>query len=239
MYNTNSPRTPADRSIDIRMRVLGVLGFLLLAGVFFTVGVLYIGPWMRPSPKPITPESASGYHLPRRSADEDQPKEEIGPDIKLEVTEQGVDSVPGAQETSDSGVKVDENGLTITLDGKAKHPSAGMPTAVEKPSVSTPAQDAVARPTGGSSLERPRAATEKHDAAYKVQIGLYSSRATADDLASKLKNNGYRRATVTQTQTKDRTLYRVQVGQYKTSLDAEELSKDLKAQGYQPAIVTE
>lgn len=257
---TNRPVRPAERSIDIRMRVLGRFGFLLLAALFFSIGVFYIGPRLKSAHEPPLHPQAGGRYVPSVpwQSEESEPKEQV-PDIELEVTESGVGDDPAAGQPTESEPPdevFDGKSLTITLDGKGKTRTDDepAPSAAEKARTSTTSKPKTAGPeksarpssaqrkdaetSGRSSMEKPRAATEKRTTVYRVQAGSYADRSHADDLAAKLKREGYRRTTITEAQVKGRTLYRVQVAEYKTAMDAEELSRDLKATGYEPAIIT-
>jgi hypothetical protein len=179
IQSTNRPLRPRDRDIDARMKVLGVLGFLLLAVALFSIGVFYIGPWWGSSRRDAKPPDAASAYTPppeRRSPAEEETRK--GPDIKLEVTEDGVDA-PSADEPAQNApaqggndIRADENGLTITLDGKEKQSTdaageSNVPNAVERSSsTSSPPKDSGgAKPGTGSSLEKPRAATEQHSTA--------------------------------------------------------------------------
>lgn len=235
------------------MRVLGVFGFLLLAGLFFTVGVFCLGPWLKSAQNQATPENTVSRPVrPDRFSAHQEPDAAKGPDIKLEVTEtqdvgdlrEGDDSPRGDRSRDEADVRVDDKTITVTLDDKEKQPSdrPEPPAASESkratPTTRPPSADKPGPPqSSGSSLEKPRAATEKRSTVYQVQAGSYASKSNADDLAAKLKNDGYRRTIVVAGVEKDRTLYRVQVGEYKTREDAEELAKDLKATGYGPAVI--
>lgn len=180
IQSTNRPLRPRDRNIDARMKIFGVLGFLLLAAAF-SIGVFLIGPWWGSSHQEAkSPDAASSYTLPqeRRLPAQGEAKDK-GPDIKLEVTEDGLDDAPAADEPAQNApaqagndIRADENGLTITLDGTEKQPSAGVgesnpPNAAERSSssASPPKDSGRAKPVNGSSLEKPRAATEPHSTA--------------------------------------------------------------------------
>ncbi len=180
IQSTNRPLRPRDRNIDARMKIFGVLGFLLLAAAF-TVGLFLIGPWWGSSHREAKPpDAASAYtpaHESRLPAQEEAKVN--GPDIKLEVTEDGADGPSSSAEPSQStpaeagnDIRADENGLTITLDGTEKQPPAGVgesnpPNAAERSSSSPspPKDSGRAKPVNGSSLEKPRAATEQHSTA--------------------------------------------------------------------------
>lgn len=144
------------------MRVLGVLGFLLLAAVFFSIGVFCIGPRLGPARKEAKPSESMPAYVPpqQRQSPAEEQAGESGPDIKLEVTEEGQD-VPAADEPAQAGdgVTVDENGVTMTLDENkppAEKPNDGnIPSAVEPKGSTSPPKS---KP---GDLEKPRAATEK------------------------------------------------------------------------------
>ncbi len=226
------------------MRLLGVLGFMLLAGLFFSVGVFCIGPRLRSvQPQPDSSQTAPLY-APRqdfeRAAEADKP-EENKPDLKLEVTEADGAEIPEADGTIDGSTpdvvvdpKTDGNSMTVTLEGRDKTDEA---RAEPKRPTTPSTADKPAKTGTASGVEKPRAAAEKRNVTYLVQAGSYANKSNADDLARKLRDEGYRRVTVNEVQAKDRTLYRVHVAEYKTREDADELAKDLKATGYTPAVI--
>lgn len=179
IQSNNRPLRPRDRNIDVRMKILGVLGFLLLAAAF-TIGLFLIGPWWGSSRQDArSPDGASAY-MPRqeRRLPAQEEAKVNGPDIKLEVTEDGADATSTAESSQSTpaetgnDIRADENGLTITLDGKGTQSSAGAgesnpPNAVERSSSSTspPRDSGRAKPGAESNLEKPRAATEQHSTA--------------------------------------------------------------------------
>ena len=230
MHPANRSMRPKDKSIDTRTRVLGVLGFLLLAGVFFSVGVFCVGPRLKPSQGAGPSVRLPSYTPPApwRSAGEDSGRS-AQPDLKVDVKERSPDEAV-SDETAPTGedqadVRQEGDKLTISL-GKDSGPADAPVQPTDKPAASS-----------GPSLEVKRSATEKSGSVYRVQVGSYASRPNADTLAAKLRDGGHRRASVIQAQVGDRTLYRVQVGEYKTIEDAQELAKDLRATGYEPAVV--
>jgi N-acetylmuramoyl-L-alanine amidase len=68
---------------------------------------------------------------------------------------------------------------------------------------------------------------------YKVQVGAFSVRANADNLANELKGKGYSPMVVTVG-----GLYKVQVGAFSVRANAEALVTELKSKGYEAIIVT-
>lgn len=231
MHAANRPMRPKDKSIDMRTRAFGVLGFLLLAGVFFSVGVFCVGPRLRPSHGTEPSGRLPSYTptVPWRSAADDS-DESAQPDLKVDVKERSLDEASGDETESVSedqtDVRLEGDKLTIPL-GTDDEPPDARDEPKDKPTTASP----------GPSLEVKRAATEKSGTLYRVQVGSYASKSNADTLVAKLKDGGYRRASVIQTQVGGRTLYRVQVGEYKTIEDAQELARDLGATGYEPAVV--
>lgn len=67
---------------------------------------------------------------------------------------------------------------------------------------------------------------------YKVQVGAFSIRANADNLANELRNKGYSPIVVTAG-----GLYKVQVGAFSIRANAEALVDELKSKGYEAIIV--
>jgi len=163
MAITNKPLRPTDRKIDARVRVLGVLGFLVLLAIFFSIGLFCIGKRLGSSGKEAQPSESMPAYVPpqqRQSPAEEQAGEK-GPDIKLEVTEEGQDAAAADQPAqAGDGVKVDENGVTMTLDGESK-PPAEKPNDGNVPSAVEPTGPTVPPKSKPGDLEKPRAATEK------------------------------------------------------------------------------
>lgn len=175
IQTTNRSLRPRDRKIDARMKILGVLGFLLLAAAF-SVGLFVIGPRWGSSRHAVKPPDAASAYTPSQRM---PAQEETGhkPDLKLEVTEEGVDAPnngePSQNATAESGssndIRKDESGLTITLDAKdrqsstgAGEPNTGSGAERNNSATSTPKDPGHDKPAAGSSLEKPRAATEQH-----------------------------------------------------------------------------
>ncbi len=67
---------------------------------------------------------------------------------------------------------------------------------------------------------------------YKVQVGAFSIRANADNLANELRNKGYSPIVVTAG-----GLYKVQVGAFSIRANAEALVDELESKGYEAIIV--
>lgn len=74
----------------------------------------------------------------------------------------------------------------------------------------------------------------KTDNLYRVQVGAFKEKQNADNLVTKLKNQGYSDAFIKQN---DDGLYRVQVGAFSIKSNAENLLKKLKGQGYSDAFI--
>ena len=68
---------------------------------------------------------------------------------------------------------------------------------------------------------------------YRVQVGAFSVKANADNLANELRGKGYNSIVVTVG-----GLYKVQVGAFSIRSNAETLANELKAKGYDAVIVT-
>ena len=67
---------------------------------------------------------------------------------------------------------------------------------------------------------------------YKVQVGAYSVKVNADNLANELKGKGYSPMIVTVGK-----LYKVQVGAFSVRKNADDLVKELKIKGYNALVV--
>lgn len=242
-------------TMDTRLKVLGFLGFTVLAGVLFCVGLFLIGPAMRTHFTPsVQPTQSRPVYNPRTPVDQ-QDSEAVteepstGGEVDVEITERSnggstskADDIPTAKE---DGLRQDRDSLTVQLEPVDERRSEPQH---EK---SSSKSDSTARPNhepeNSPSVERPRAATEtsgrvssppSSSHSYKVQTGTFANRANAEVLADDLRAKGYK-AEIKTVQVEDRTLYRVQVGAYRTSEDAQELAKDLSAEGYSATVVDE
>lgn len=109
------------------------------------------------------------------------------------------------------------------------------PAAETSPVVpSTPAPSATGpRPTPSP----PEVASEEEQATpaaalYRVQVGAFSARERADDLALALKQDGFQPYVV-----KESGLYKVRAGAFRERRLAEQLADQLRAKGYQVAIL--
>lgn len=73
---------------------------------------------------------------------------------------------------------------------------------------------------------------KKETKIYRVQVGAYSKKSNADNMAKSLKKDGYDYFV-----TKPDKLYRVQVGAFSVKKNAENLAKELKKKGYDTIVV--
>ncbi|MCL6628598.1 MAG: SPOR domain-containing protein [Armatimonadetes bacterium] len=242
-------------TMDTRLKVLGFLGFTVLAGVLFCVGLFLIGPAMRTHFTPsVQPTQSRPVYNPQTPLDQqvneattEEPS--AGSDVDVEITERSnggstskADDIPAAKE---DGLRQDRDSLTVQLE--PVHERRVEPQHEKSSSKS----DSTARPNhepeNSPSVERPRVATEaggrvssnpSSSHSYKVQTGTFANRANAETLVDDLRAKGYK-AEIKTVQVEDRTLHRVQVGAYKTREDAQELANDLSAEGYSATVVDE
>lgn len=204
------------------MVALGIFGFLVLALAFFFIGLLCIGPMVRNHfQKPsTTAESPSSYPSLRHDTNTPPAEEEKQPGLDIEITEQGVDSSSDQTSSEETGVKQDDNGLTITLEPNKTN------------------SDRSDESKKSDSIEKPRTTTQNSTSksSYRVQAGTFADKNNADKLVQELKDKGYR-PEVKSTESGDRTLYRVQVGAYKSREAAQDFADELTSSGYSPSVV--
>lgn len=233
MQTRSKPVSPTNRNIERRTIALGVVGFLVLTALFFSLAFFYVGPRMRSPVKQGSSFSSAPSYIPpqlsRRSpmtrADEDVPA------IDLEVIEHT--SEPADQELeSGEPDTVDHVGRDEPHSGRertgegASPTSEGPPILRERVSVTS---------TGGPERKEPSPARAR---VFRVQVGTFVRQSNAERLVSDLQGKGFK-ANVAVVQVEDHTLYRVQLGQFKTRDDALGLANDLTAVGYAPAIITQ
>lgn len=240
--------------MDTRLKVLGFLGFTVLAGMLFCLGLFLIGPAMRTHfAPPVQPAQSKPIYTPQTSPEQqvNEPVTEepsTGGNVDVEITERPkgesiskADDIAGARE---DGLRQDKDSLTVRLE--PVHERHNEP--VHEKSLSKPGS--TVRPNGeteDSSVERPRAATQtggrvssnpSNSHSYNVQAGTFANRANAETLVEDLRAKGYK-AEIKTIQVEDRMLHRVQVGTYRTREDAQELANDLSAQGYSATVIDE
>lgn len=242
MAQRNSRIKPKDRNIDAKMTILGFVGFTVLAGVFFVVGLYGIGPMIRSHTDRPTPPSAPPTYLnpepsPRSTTPKEPTPEPLG--IDLEVRERS------------------ENEETPGTEGESAREASGENAEAVSPQAEEPRTTAPSGRTTGSSaptktaptegLERPRTATETPRSSsttstdkriYRVQAGTFANRENADKLAADLRKDGYR-AEIRTAESDGRVLHRVQLGGYSDRQRADVLVNDLTSKGYSPAVVEE
>lgn len=66
---------------------------------------------------------------------------------------------------------------------------------------------------------------------YKVQVGAFKQRSNADNLSTRLKNDGFQNFIVS-----DGGLFKVQTGAFRNKQNADELAQTLRSKGYQPYV---
>lgn len=220
-------RGQKEGSLDKRVMILGALGFMALAAIFFFVGLICLGPMIRSrleTPKPVQTQTPRPYTQSRERANGSS--DEQVPSINLEITER-----TAKDESQDEGVRMEEDGITVTLEPeRPEKPAKAKPETEEEPTDARIPEQEV-------SIDPPRVATTG-TRIYRVQAGTFANKANADRLMADLKARGYK-PEIRSSESGDRTLYRIQLGGYKTQEDAQELAKDLKAEGFEPAVVAE
>lgn len=254
MQPANKNIRPTDRKLDTRVIILGALGFLALATVFFFLGLFCIGPMMRNHFQPSQEVASSPSHTPRTSVGDEASRDTETPydsNLDIEITEEGEETPSAADEgtaTGDQAVRQDDEGLTITLEPEQPE-TATASTRSEESTRQTGDRSASSSVRPRSGMEKPRASVEiRHEKPtetaetssrlFRVQAGTFANRANADALATELREKGYK-TEIHSVQVEDRTLYRVQLGGYRTREDAQELANDLSAEGYSPTIIAD
>jgi cell division protein FtsN len=212
------PTQTGERKISPTIIVLGVIACLVLALVCFGIGMIYFGPWLKSHGQSDRQISAQPSYTPPPAP---SPTTETvpPPPVKVEITEENSDASSSNQNK--------DNSLTVTLEPKTDGESTVQPTDTTEKTVNPPKPVVESKPPTASS-DKP---------VYRVQLGTYSNKINADNLAQDINKTG-RSVEVTQVQVEDRTLYRVQIGNSFNSRDkAQNLAKTLSSEGYTPAIV--
>jgi cell division protein FtsN len=201
---------------------LGIVGFLLLAVVFFAIGYFFLGP--RISPTSLSAQNSSTQERPAfLFGREREPESTVDiPDLKItRHADTAAKPRESVQPSEESAPKSDEeNSITVTMDSGNGETELKDKAPAPKP-----------RPRPIAKAEKPSGGT------YRVQVGAYASRENAERLANELADRGYS-ATIRSTSSEDRTLYRVQLGLFKSRSDAQSLVGHLEDDGYQPAVST-
>jgi cell division protein FtsN len=204
---------------------LGIVGFLLLAVVFFAIGYFFLGPKI--SPASLSARNNGTQERPELSfGREREPESTVDvPEIKItrhaDSAERPKENVQPAVESSP---KEEENSITVTMD-------SGSGETELKDKAPSRAEAPAPKPSTRSSVK----AEKSSGGSYRVQVGAYASRENAERLARELMDRGYN-AAVRSTISQDRTLYRVQLGLFKSRSDAQTLIGHLEDDGYQPAV---
>lgn len=236
---------PTDRKMSGQTIALGTIGFLVLASGFFFAGLWGLGPMMKRYLSPRTPahqalnqpsESAPKNHLKDMSPTSTAGKtDEQG--VAVEITEEGEDQQSSSEDqaSADSGVKQEDNTLTVTLEPKPE-PEKTPPSSPEreKPAVSHAKPPSETPPDVVKRSETSPPAS----GAYRVQAGTFANKANAENLVQDLKDKGHR-AEIKTVQREVGTLYRVELGSFSSRDGAQRVADDLKRQGYAPTVTAE
>lgn len=235
---------PKEHSIDAKMTILGFIGFTVLAGVFFVVGLYGVGPMIRsrtqehavppPSPRYVQPQTPNSPTAP--------PAQTLDtPAIDLEVRERSQEQ--GQRQTPEATQSQPPGTAEVASQAKPDVPA----TTPSSEAANTPQARPSHAPSPGNTLERPRAAMETQATSrpayadkriYRVQAGTFSNRDNAERLAADLRRDGYH-VEIRSSESDGRTLHRVQVGGYASRESADKLVNDLNSKGYPSAVVEE
>jgi len=74
------------------------------------------------------------------------------------------------------------------------------------------------------------------NASYSVQVGAFSRKTNAENLAKRLRNKGYV-SLISESLYRDNKIYKVRVGSFKNRSEAEGLEQKLKTEGYSTKII--
>jgi len=207
---------------------LGIVGFLLLAVVFFALGYFFLGP--RISPTSLSAQNNDAQEKPGMAFDRPSEPDSSAdiPDLKI-TRHTGSNAKPKEidQPAKESAPKEEENSITVTMDS-----GNGSETEL-KDKTPSKAETPAPKPKTRSSAKSERSS----GGTYRVQVGAYGNRDNAERLAEELANRGYS-AAVRSSTSGDRTLYRVQLGTFKSRSDVQSLVGHLEDDGYQPAVST-
>jgi len=223
---------PTDRKMSARTIALGTVACLALASGFFFAGLWGLGPLLRQYLNP-NPRTEQAIQVPSSTPTEQSPSEAPSAEqtqLDVQITEEGENQQTSPSDqalSSDSGVKQDESGLTVTLEpkGDARKPASPAPAEKEK---------AVSPRDAGTQPQTPVSGSR----AYRVQAGTFANRTNAENIAADLKQRGYK-PEIKPVQREAGTLYRVEMGSFKTREGAQDLVDDLSRKGYSPTISAE
>ncbi|MHB0999462.1 MAG: SPOR domain-containing protein [Armatimonadota bacterium] len=226
--SNNRRKTPTPEN-NKRVMTIAAVAFTALA--FFFLAFLFIGPKMHPATPTQMPDQSQPIvrNTPR-------PEPAPTPGLNLQIIENGpdVNAVQPDETQPENGVKQDSNSLTLTLDPDDKPANErndekvnDQPAKESEPVVQHP------KPAAENTIKHTN--TSKKEV-FRVQAGAYANKANAENLASDLREKGYK-VDIQPMQAENLTLYRVQIGAYKNKEDAQELASDLSKEGYSPSVI--
>lgn len=211
--------------------VLGVMGCLILASGFIFIGMRYIAPMLSPYPTQAPPTEQSTEVAPKPlvpKTDNITSRDTTGSGaLDIQIIEETAKQ-QSALNAAETGVKQDNNNITVTLDPKQSASDAG-----------TGATDQSA--VKDRKEPQPAAADAVTDSSpkmrYHVQAGTFANMVNAENLATELRNKGYK-PQINSVGREAGTLYRVELGDYKTRQGAEDLAAELSSKGYNPTVTS-
>jgi cell division protein FtsN len=119
-------------------------------------------------------------------------------------------------------------------------PAASTPTPTPAPPTPTPERTPTPTPTpAAAKADNGRAAgapATSPSGRYSLQVGLYTTKASADRVAGELKNKRFPASVITAPANTPGPRFRVVVGQYATRADADKVIALLKKEGHDPFI---
>ena len=92
------------------------------------------------------------------------------------------------------------------------------------------------KPSTASRVTQDRSSTETSGPHYSIQIGAFSSKKVADDMAKGLERKGYF-VSVIDASSRSKSLYKVRVGKYKSESEANRAAQELKSKEGLPTLL--
>lgn len=215
-----------EQKISAKVVVLGVIIFVLLAGICFNFGYYYMKSRLKVTPQP-EPETAQAPQ-PVLEGHPAPPQPETPP-VDISITE------TGEQEQAPKN----EDEITVTLEPgntetPAPKPEAEKPKPAPKPAVAEEPKPVIPTETKPAEVK-----PQPDSAVYRIQVGTFSDKANADKLADSIIKKGHS-VEIKPVQADGKTLYRVTLNKaYKTREEAQKTADSLADGTTKPLVLTE
>jgi len=224
----------ADRDGRALMVVLGVVA---LFGISSLLGFYVIGPFLMNRSAPAAQTEAQAEDsaaLPEPGGRETAPRDtsDGSESLKLDVdiTENGAGE---PAETTEQPEKQPE----ATAGDAATDEGADGPLDNEKPAPTAPKRDEPEKPAQPVKENEPAVSPKPSGGSHRVQIGIYSDEAKANEVASSVRSAGIQ-AYVVKGVLNGRDAWRVQAGTFNEKGNAEKVVAQLKKQGIQAMVLS-